>query len=286
MRASCLLTAALALLPPAFPPAAAAGSTASAVRDAGAARHARTVRADATARAATTDAAARTAGSARTAGTVPATGTVQTTAAACRVPGLAVTAPYATVAGRYRAGAVSLFRDARPAGTLAQGRAGIAGEPGRGAAFGSAVVTGDFDGDGRDDLAVGVPGEGLDRFQDGPMYGDGAVHVLYGGPRGPRASGGEFWTLDARGVRGRARSTDRLGSALAAGNLNGDGDAELAAGAPGAGRVLVLAGTRTGGLTARHHALLAGRAGRPGDLFGSSVAVTPDGLAVRRPGAR
>ena len=41
--------------------------------------------------------------------------------------------------------------------------------------FGAALAAGDFDGDGRDDLAVGVPGESVGAVDDA-----GAVNVLYG----------------------------------------------------------------------------------------------------------
>lgn len=117
------------------------------------------------------------------------------------------------------------------------------------------------------------------------MYGDGGVHVLYGTARGLTAIGGEFWSRRSKGVGKTSRSTDRFGSALAAGDLNGDGDAELAVGVPGAGVVLVLAGTRTGGLTARHRIVLRGRSRHPGDMFGSSVGLNATGLVVGAPGA-
>lgn len=40
--------------------------------------------------------------------------------------------------------------------------------------FGDALAVGDFDHDGRDDLAISVPAKA----------GDGAVHILYGGSTG------------------------------------------------------------------------------------------------------
>ncbi|WP_214408963.1 FG-GAP repeat protein [Sphaerisporangium fuscum] len=174
---------------------------------------------------------------------------------------------------------------ARQAGVYTQNSPGVPGAAERWDSFGAALASGDFDRDGRDDLAIGVPGEGLDAFQDGPMYGNGGVHVLYGTTRGLTAIGSEFWSRKTKGIRGRSLNTDRLGAALAAGDLNGDGDAELAIGLPGGGKVIVLAGTRTGGLTVRHNMILKGRHGRPGDLYGSSVAITPAGLVVGAPGA-
>ena len=43
--------------------------------------------------------------------------------------------------------------------------------------FGSSLASGDFNGDNSDDLAVGVPGEGL-----GNISSAGAVNVIYGDP--------------------------------------------------------------------------------------------------------
>jgi hypothetical protein len=120
--------------------------------------------------------------------------------------------------------------------------------------FGAALAAGDFSADGRADLAVGVPGEYL-----GDLVNAGAVNVLYGstGP-GLSASGDEFWHQDVSGVPGAAEGFDAFGSALAAGNFDGDVAADLAVGAPGeaigslsdAGAVSVLYGAPLGGLSA------------------------------------
>jgi len=159
---------------------------------------------------------------------------------------------------------------ARRAAHFDQNTPGVRGNAERWDGFGSALAAGDFDGDGRADLAIGVPGEGVTPLQRGMDYGDGAVNVLYGSRRGLTAARDELWTQEVAGITGRARYHDRFGSALAAGDLNGDGDDELVIGVPGEGAVQVLAGTPSGGLTRDHDLLITGP--RLGG-FGAAVAV-------------
>ncbi|MEU4831072.1 FG-GAP and VCBS repeat-containing protein [Streptosporangium sp. NPDC023615] len=144
--------------------------------------------------------------------------------------------------------------------------------------FGSALATGDFDADGRDDLAIGVPGEGLSRNQRAMDYGDGTVHVVRGSPGGLRTATSEAWSQ--RSLDGVPRYFDRFGAALAAGDLNGDGDDELAIGVPGENAVQILAGTRSGGLT-RHGDLLV--TGKGGDFGAALATVGGRGLVVASP---
>ena len=68
--------------------------------------------------------------------------------------------------------------------------------------FGSAVAAADFDGNGRDDLAVGVPAEDPSRFVDKGGIGAGAVYVLYGTASGIRARGAQRWTQTVPGCPG------------------------------------------------------------------------------------
>jgi hypothetical protein len=118
--------------------------------------------------------------------------------------------------------------------------------------FASALAAGDFDGDRRDDLAIGTP---LDSVSG--RRAAGAVNVLYGGPSGLSVAGDDLWTLDTPGVKGRADANFRFGWALAAADLSGNGRDDLAIGIPGgrisghreAGAVTVLYG-RSGGLSA------------------------------------
>ncbi|WP_433496245.1 FG-GAP repeat protein [Sphaerimonospora sp. CA-214678] len=173
----------------------------------------------------------------------------------------------------------------RHAGVFTQESPGVQGGVEEWDAFGAALASGDFDADGRDDLAIGVPGEDLTPFVRGMDYGDGAVNVLYGSGRGLTGLRGEPWSR--RVLAGRPRYSDRFGAALAAGDLNGDGDDELVVGVPGAGAVQVIAGTRSGGLTRRHSLLVhAGKAaGGHGGDFGMAVLVRRGRLFVSAPAA-
>jgi len=111
--------------------------------------------------------------------------------------------------------------------------------------FGGALAAGDFNGDTRADLAIGALGE--NSFA-------GVVHVLYGLGTGLTAAGSQLWSQDSPGIGGAAEPDDIFGEALAAGDFNGDGTADLAIGASGensfAGVVHALYGSATVGLTA------------------------------------
>ncbi|MEO3856996.1 FG-GAP and VCBS repeat-containing protein [Acrocarpospora sp. B8E8] len=144
--------------------------------------------------------------------------------------------------------------------------------------FGSALAAADFNGDGRDDLAIGVPGEGLSVYPRAMEYGEGTVHVIYGSSGGLKTSTTEGWTQNS--LAGIPRMYDRFGSSLAAGDLNGDGDAELAVGIPGENAVQVLAGTKSGGLTKNHNLLIPGP---EGGEFGAALTIVGGNLIVGAP---
>ncbi|MEU4091814.1 esterase [Streptomyces sp. NPDC026673] len=121
-------------------------------------------------------------------------------------------------------------------------------ELGNGGTFegGPAAVSGDFNHDGQDDLAIGDTGNGS------PLGGSVSVYLS-----GLDPTPSQTWTQDSPGVPGVAEAGDRWGAEMSAGDTNGDGRPDLAIGAPGedigsvrdAGAVWTLRGG-TGGLTA------------------------------------
>ena len=100
----------------------------------------------------------------------------------------------------------------------------ITGGSERGNGFGSALVGADFNGDGFDDLGVGLPGE------DG-----GSVIVIYGSGNRLTSQGNQRWRQGDNGILDEAEGGDGFGSELGAGDFDGDGLADLAIGVPGEG---------------------------------------------------
>ena len=99
--------------------------------------------------------------------------------------------------------------------------------------FGASLTTGDFNGDGYDDLAVGVPGESV-----GSTPNAGAVDILYGMPGGLLSDSfapliSQFWHQNSSGITETAEDSDNFGFALAAANFGKDARDDLAIGVPG-----------------------------------------------------
>jgi hypothetical protein len=94
-------------------------------------------------------------------------------------------------------------------------------------AFGSAVAAGDFNCDGYDDLAAGVPGESV-----GSITQAGAVHIFYGSASGLTATSDLVIHANSANVPGTAEVNDHFGEALLSADLDWDGCDELVIGVP------------------------------------------------------
>ena len=107
---------------------------------------------------------------------------------------------------------------------LHQGTANVRGHEEASDAFGAALTSGDFNGDGFDDVAVGVPHEGVTGKSN-----TGSVEVLYGTGSGIQALApdDQLWTQDSAGVLDQREAGDLFGFQLASGDFNGDGFADL-----------------------------------------------------------
>jgi hypothetical protein len=121
-------------------------------------------------------------------------------------------------------------------------------------AFGSAVATGDLNGDGHQDLAIGVPGAS----PSGRLEA-GAVDVLYGSAAGLASRGAQIWTQNSPGIKGVAEEGDYFGRHLFIADFGDGRSDDLAAAASNAtrsrdgqsaGAVSVLYGSRRGVTTA------------------------------------
>ncbi|WP_448320886.1 FG-GAP repeat protein [Streptomyces sp. CO7] len=116
--------------------------------------------------------------------------------------------------------------------TLGQDSPGVAGVAESGDRFGAALAAADVDGDGRDDLYAGAPGEAI-----GARAGAGATTLLFGGPAGLLDASGRGRSAALNqgtpGVPGAAEASDAFGAAVVTGDYDGDGAVDLAAGSPG-----------------------------------------------------
>ncbi|QDQ12120.1 FG-GAP-like repeat-containing protein [Streptomyces spectabilis] len=112
----------------------------------------------------------------------------------------------------------------------------------------------DVDGDGYGDFVTRDNGSSNDDNEDDK----GTVRVDYGHRNGPAATRTKKITQDSAGVPGVGETGDRFGSDISAGDVNGDGYADIAVGVPGedigsgsakvsdAGSFVLLKGARAG----------------------------------------
>jgi hypothetical protein len=112
--------------------------------------------------------------------------------------------------------------------TIDQNTAGVPGANEDGDQFGESLSADDVNGDGYADVAVGIPEEDLEAGQKDA----GSVVQLYGGAGGLSGTGAQAFTQDTAGVPGAAEAGDRFGAAVRLADTNGDGAADLSAGAP------------------------------------------------------
>ncbi|MFD0415477.1 FG-GAP repeat protein [Streptomyces sp. NPDC127108] len=136
--------------------------------------------------------------------------------------------------------------------------------------------SGDIDKDGYADVVV----------TDYDLAKGGGVGVYYGGPAGPGTGGRTVIDQDSPGVPGVDEGGDEFGASAAVGDVDGDGYADVAVGAPAedvdgrvaTGAVTLLKGSASGLTGAGAQALNQSTAGVPGaaeddDRFGSAVRV-------------
>jgi FG-GAP repeat len=173
----------------------------------------------------------------------------------------------ATVPASAAAGCVAPDRYAHHSVTAANATGGALVS---GAKFGSVEATGDFNGDGKLDIAVGAPKDTVG------SVASGSVSVFMGSTSG--ITTGKRLTQSNAGLSNEAG--DLFGTALAGGDFNKDGFADLAVGAPGevvgsakSGDIVVFPGSASG-LTAGHgfNQSTGGGGDEAGDAFGSALA--------------
>jgi hypothetical protein len=142
-------------------------------------------------------------------------------------------------------------------------------EGGTSGSFGSTLAAGNFNGDRYDDLAVD---DYYEADWDNKGVESGGVWVLLGGPDGLRFDEPRHFNQSTSGIAGVANGHNWFGSALAAGDITGDGYDELLIGTPfqtvsgkkEAGSVVVLKGTNEGLVTAYSQYISQSTAGVPG----------------------
>jgi hypothetical protein len=200
---------------------------------------------------------------------------------------LAVGAPGETVDGDPGAGLVHILPGTRSRGltskgdfVIHRGQPGVKGSPAPDDRFGSALDSGPVDADGFDDLVVGVPGQNV-----AGANGAGAIHYLRGSAGSITPGGDRVIHQETDGIRGRSQPGDNFGHAVAVGDVDGDGFADLVSGVPGenqsgisnTGALSVIYGNSggPGGRDQLWHQDSAGVSGGndPGDRFGMSVAL-------------
>ena len=145
------------------------------------------------------------------------------------VPDLVVGSPKESVASKSKAGIAHVFYDFPRINNNSnpyQGESGWPGTPETGDQFGAAMASGDFNGDGFDDLIVGSPGDEINGSN-----GAGMVTIAYGSNSG--LTNPQIFHQNSAGVSGSVSSNERFGASVTSGDINGDGYDDVVIGVPG-----------------------------------------------------
>ncbi|MGV9878056.1 trypsin-like serine protease [Streptomyces sp. NPDC003006] len=202
---------------------------------------------------------------------------------------VAIADPQATVASQAKAGLVRVvYGGNKGTAEVTQAATGVTGVAENGDQFGDALATVDYNLDGYTDLVVGTPGEDIANTADA-----GLVQIVYGSANGlgkGTPSGLDFEQGKGDGAVGAAASEagDRMGDAVAAGTTT-LGEPYLLIGVPGedvsgvvdSGSAFYLRGKTN--VSVHQDSKDVPGVGEKGDRWGTSVAGSPEHLAIGAP---
>ena len=154
---------------------------------------------------------------------------------------LIIGVPHEDVNSENDAGAIQIFygsADGFPnLVTIHQDSPQIGGVAHEGDLFGASIATGDINADGYDDVVVGAPQDYYwpnerycGKYSCGPV---GSINVIFGSPSGLTGSDDRYFRQNSHRVGGRSWVGDLFGAAVAIGDINGDGYGDVVIGSPG-----------------------------------------------------